>query len=181
VSPPERETRVQVRTNAPDADLVAERIERLSTDPQITRRNYLKVLAVLSGGLAAGSVAVSAGAFRRRTQDAANELVITDRASAVPVGGEVRFAYPTHGDPAMLVRLGSDHWVAYSAVCTHLSCEVLWRPENRELFCPCHDGHFDVDTGTPTGGPPKRPLPAIRLERRGDAIVAIGEGAIRPA
>jgi nitrite reductase/ring-hydroxylating ferredoxin subunit len=168
---------VSVRT--PQSELVAERIERLTTDALVTRRDYLKILAVLSGGLAGGSLAVAAGVFERRTQGATKEVVITDHASQVPVGGQVRFGYPTGKDPAMLLHLDADTWVAYSAVCTHLSCEVLWKPLRHELFCPCHDGHFNPVTGDPTKGPPDRPLPAIRLERRGDAIVAIGEGAIR--
>jgi len=166
------------RTNPPDPALVDERIARLATDALVTRRGYLRILGVLSGGLALGNVAVAAGAFRRRTEGATEDLVITEDASAVPVGGEVRFNYPTDNDPAVLIRLDEDLFVAYSTVCTHLACEVLWVPDDRELFCPCHDGHFDPDDGAPTGGPPQRPLPEIVLERQGDRIVAVGEGRI---
>ncbi len=144
----------------------------------MTRRGYLRILAILSGGLAAGNVAVAAGAFHRRTEGADAEIVITDDAEAVPVGGSVRFFYPTGNDPAVLLRLAPDTYVAYSAVCTHLACEVIWKREDADLFCPCHDGHFAPGTGEPTAGPPKRPLPSIRLERRGAAIVAVGEGPV---
>ena len=44
-----------------------------------------------------------------------------------------------------------------SNVCTHLSCRVNWRSEQREYFCPCHDGSFNVE-GQVIGGPPPRPL-----------------------
>lgn len=167
------------RTNPPDPDLVDERVRRLTTDALVTRRGYLKILGVLSGGLAAGNVAVALGAFERRTEDADVELVIADDVDAIPVGGEVRFSYPTDNDPAVLLRLEEDLFVAYSAVCTHLACEVLWVQDERDLFCPCHDGHFDPSDGAPTAGPPKRPLPVIVLERRGSSIVALGEGRIR--
>jgi Rieske Fe-S protein len=166
------------RAHPPDPDLVAERIGRLTTDALVTRRGYLRILGVLSGGLALGNVAVAAGAFRRRTQGATAEQVIVQDAAAVPVGGSVRFRYPDRDDPAVLLRLDEQIWVAYSAVCTHLACEVLWQPADADLYCPCHDGHFDPATGRATGGPPVRPLPEIALERRGDAIVAIGEGRI---
>lgn len=166
------------RTHPPDHDLVAERIERLTTDALVTRRGYLKILGVLSGGLAAGSVAVALGAFERRTEGTTEEQVIVEDAASVPVGGAVRFTYPTDNDPATLIRLEQDLWVAYSAVCTHLACEVLWRSDDRDLFCPCHDGHFDPTSGAPTAGPPTRPLPEIVLARRGDSIVATGEGRI---
>lgn len=176
--PPEQP--VRVRTNPPDPDLVDERVLRLTTDALVTRRGYLKILGVLSGGLAAGNVAVALGAFERRTEGADEELVITDDADAIPVGGEVRFTYPTGNDPAVLLRLDDDLFVAYSAVCTHLACEVLWRSDDEDLFCPCHDGHFDPRNGAPTAGPPERPLPEIVLERRGASIVALGEGRVRP-
>lgn len=166
------------RTNPPDPALVDERVRRLTTDALVTRRGYLKILGVLSGGLAAGNVAVALGAFERRTEDADVELVIADDVDAIPVGGEVRFSYPTDNDPAVLLRLEEDLFVAYSAVCTHLACEVLWVQDERDLFCPCHDGHFDPSDGAPTAGPPKRPLPEIVLERRGNSIVALGEGRI---
>ncbi len=174
------ETPVKVRTSPPDPELVGERIERLTTDALVTRRDYLKILAVLSGGLATGSLAVASGAFRRRTQGATGDKVITTDARSVPVGGQVRFGYPTDDDPAVLLRLEPDLWVAYSAVCTHLSCEVLWKERSHELMCPCHDGHFDPASGAAIAGPPERPLPQLRLEWRDEnTIVAVGEGAVR--
>jgi Rieske Fe-S protein len=166
------------RASPPDPDLVAERVARLSTDARVTRRGYLRILGVLSGGLALGNVAVASGAFRRRTEGADQEVVIVDDAAAVPVGGAVRFTYPTERDPAVLLRLDADVFVAYSTICTHLACEVLWREEQADLFCPCHDGHFSPETGAPTAGPPVRPLPEIRLAAQGRAIVALGEGRV---
>lgn len=168
------------RANPPDPELVAERIRRLTTDALVTRRGYLQILGVVSGGLALGSVSVAAGAFQRPTQGATVEMVITEAASAIPVGGAVRFTYPSDFHPALLIRLDEDTYVAYSAVCTHLQCEVLARLEEGDLYCPCHNGFFDPASGVPTAGPPERPLPGIALERRGDAIVAIGEGSIGP-
>lgn len=159
----------------PDPDLVAERVARLTTDTLVTRRGYLRILGVLSGGLATGSVAVALGAFQRRTAGATVERMITDDADAVPVGGAVRFTYPGERDPALLLRLDDDVFVAYSVICTHLACEVLWERATTELFCPCHDGVFDPVDGAPVAGPPERPLPRIELVRRGAAIVAVGE------
>lgn len=167
------------RTNPPDPALVEERVRRLTTDALVTRRGYLKILGILSGGLAVGNVAVAMGAFDRRTAGADEDLVITEDSDAIPVGGSVRFTYPTDNDPAVLLRLEEDVFVAYSAVCTHLACEVLWRDVEEDLFCPCHDGHFDPRDGSPTAGPPQRPLPEIVLRHRGAAIVAVGEGRVR--
>lgn len=166
------------RATPPDPELVRERIGRLTTDTLVTRRGYLRILAILSGGLAAGNVAVAAGLFRRRTQGATRDVVVVEDASTVPVGSSVRFTYPTDNDPAVMLRLGEDDFVAYSTVCTHLACDVLWREKEFDLYCPCHNGHFAPTTGRATAGPPNRPLPQILLERRGSAIVAVGEGRI---
>ncbi|HEY8341369.1 MAG TPA: Rieske 2Fe-2S domain-containing protein [Egibacteraceae bacterium] len=166
------------RASPPDPDLVAERVARLTTEARVTRRGYLRILGILSGGLALGNVAVAAGAFRRRTAGATGEVVIVEDAAGVPVGGSVRFTYPTERDPAVLVRLDEDLFVAYSTICTHLACEVLWRDDERDLYCPCHEGRFDPADGAPTAGPPVRSLPGILLEARDGAILAVGEAPL---
>jgi Rieske Fe-S protein len=63
---------------------------------------------------------------------------------------------------------------AYSQVCTHLSCAVVHRPNERALACPCHKGSFSSSDGQPLAGPPTRRLPRIVIEQRGDEIVATG-------
>jgi Rieske Fe-S protein len=63
-------------------------------------------------------------------------------------------------------------FVGYSSVCTHLACGVLYRREEADLYCPCHEGHFDLRTGEPTAGPPNRPLPRVRLVEDTDGIWA---------
>ena len=58
--------------------------------------------------------------------------------------------------------------------CTHLSCAVVPRPERGELHCPCHVGSFEMTSGRPVAGPPRRPLPRIALEVRGGVVYATG-------
>lgn len=166
------------RISPPDPQLVAERVERLSADTMVTRRGYLKILGVVAGGLAMGNLAVALGMFRRRTRDAGVEVLVTPDADSVPVGGVVHFTYPGPHDPAVLLRLDEHKFVAYQSVCTHLACEVLWRSDKSDLYCPCHHGRFSPESGKPVAGPPKRALPGIALARRGRAIVAVGEGNI---
>ena len=42
------------------------------------------------------------------------------------------------------------------------------------IRCPCHDGMFDMATGRPLAGPPRRPLPQIVLDVRDGQIFATG-------
>jgi Rieske Fe-S protein len=145
-------------------------LDRIQRDALVTRRDFLRVLTTVSGGLCAGTIAVSTGAFRRHGEgDAAPYKV----ASQLAPGEAVAFSYPTNDDPAIAVRLEDGTLVGYSSVCTHLGCGVIWRKEEDELFCPCHDGKFDPHSGKPTGGPPKRALPKVMLEDRDDGIWAV--------
>jgi Rieske Fe-S protein len=90
------------------------------------------------------------------------------------VGGALVFSYPGEHDTCLLVRLGPTEFVAYSQKCTHLSCAVIPRPEQGVLHCPCHEGFFDLRSGRPTAGPPRRPLPRILLDIRGREVYATG-------
>ena len=45
----------------------------------------------------------------------------------------------------------------FSNVCTHLSCRVTWKEDEKYYLCPCHDGHFALD-GAILSGPQPRPL-----------------------
>jgi Rieske Fe-S protein len=84
------------------------------------------------------------------------------------------FAYPGPQDDCILVRTREDALVAYSQKCTHLSCAVRPRTAEGVIHCPCHEGFFDLASGRPIAGPPRRPLPLIRLEVRGNQIFATG-------
>ena len=94
----------------------------------------------------------------------------------IPVGGVKLFQYPREGEQCILVRIDQESYAAYSQKCTHLSCAVYYSQQSRDLVCPCHEGHFSVRDGSVLQGPPSRPLPAVKLERRGEQLVAIGIG-----
>jgi len=94
----------------------------------------------------------------------------------VPPDSQVSFVMRRNPDgspgqhPAILIHLPEDkaasagkEFVAYSAVCTHLGCIVSYRSEEEVLFCPCHAGRFDPTDGKAISGPPKKPLPKVRL------------------
>jgi Rieske Fe-S protein len=144
--------------------------ERIRSDAPVTRRDYLRILVTVSGGLVAGAVAVAIGVFPRRTGAAPARRI----ADALEAGGSVTFAYPGPDDRAVAMRLPDGTLVAYSSICTHLACGVLWEREHGELVCPCHDGRFEAATGEVLAGPPPRPLPVIDLEERPDGIYAVG-------
>lgn len=73
-----------------------------------------------------------------------------------------------------MIRQASGALAAYSQKCTHLSCAVVPRPEQGVMRCPCHEGYFDLESGRPLAGPPRRPLPRVLVEVRGQDIYATG-------
>jgi Rieske Fe-S protein len=155
----------------PERPAVRALLDRISEDALVTRRDYLRMLVTISGGLLAGSAAVALGVFRRHGSGRGSARKIAER---LEPGQLARFHYPTDRDPAMAIRLADGTLVGYSSVCTHLSCTVLWDRRAERLDCPCHDGEFDPRDGSVLAGPPPRPLPAVLLEERADGIYAIG-------
>jgi Rieske Fe-S protein len=147
------------------------REESLTRSTVVSRREYLRMLVIVSGGLVFGTGAVASGIFRRH---GGGEGPAKRIAGDVGVGELVNFSYPGGDDPAIAMRLPDGELVAFSSVCTHLSCAVLWRKELNHLECPCHDGVFDPRTGQVLAGPPPRPLPKIKLQERADGVYATG-------
>ncbi len=72
--------------------------------------------------------------------------------------------------PGIIVRTPTGDLRAFSATCTHLGCIVQYRPDLQQLWCACHNGHFDLN-GTNVAGPPPKPLEAFTVNVRGDEIV----------
>lgn len=141
-------------------------------DEIVTRRDTLRFLLGGSGALflATGALAIL------------GNLPSGPKVQAVPIAkvGELAenqskvFNYPDQYAQGILINLPQKGLVAYSDVCTHLSCAVLFQNDGK-LHCPCHDGLFDAATGNVLAGPPTRPLPLIQLAIHNGTIYAVRE------
>lgn len=138
----------------------------------VSRRQFTKFLTLASLAMFAGNLWILLRSFLRKAP------VFEPRAIAqpgeIPVGGVKLFTYPAAQDHCILVRTGENEYAAYSQKCTHLSCAVYYEKESGKLACPCHNGYFSVRDGSVLQGPPPRPLPRVRLERRGQDLIATG-------
>ena len=69
---------------------------------------------------------------------------------------------------------------ALGAVCTHLGCLTVWKPELGIIACPCHGSKFKRE-GERIEGPAPKPLPWLRtwVSDEGDLMVD-RSAAIRP-
>lgn len=142
-------------------------------DDFVARRDFTKFMVLTSFALLVGQGWILAQNFMRRREGRPEIRRIASLAS-IPVGNAVVFDYPEPHDTCILVRTGEDRFVAYSQKCTHLACAVQPDLSKGQFVCPCHHGYFDMATGRPLAGPPRRPLPRIALEIRGDSIYATG-------
>ncbi len=70
--------------------------------------------------------------------------------------------------PGILVKGPGGQWKAFSAVCTHLSCTVRFQAESNQIWCPCHNGLFDLNGRNIPGTPPPRPLEEFEVHERED-------------
>ena len=142
-------------------------------DNYVERRDFMKFMVLTSLAFTVGQFWIAGQNWWRRRR---GEFEIRRIAalSDVPVGSVRTFTYPTEHDPCVLIRPAADVLLAYNQKCTHLSCAVIPKVDEGVIRCPCHEGVFDMASGRPIAGPPRRPLARILLEVRGGEIYAAG-------
>ncbi len=83
---------------------------------------------------------------------------------------------PVSGERVMVLQLPNQELLAFSAICTHEGCTVSYQPGESVIWCPCHDGRFDLN-GRVLSGPPPRPLPKYAAQRQSDgSIIVVTKG-----
>lgn len=142
-------------------------------DHYVARRDFTKFMVLTSFAFVVGQFYIGVQNLIRRGTGKPPLVKIAD-VDAVPVGGAINFAYPGEHDACLLIRTGPETFVAFGNKCTHLACAVLPDVEAGLLRCPCHHGYFDLPTGRPLAGPPRRPLPRILLTFQNGAVYASG-------
>lgn len=148
----------------------------------VSRRQFIRI--TLSGSLVAGvAPALPAAAIKAASGDAYPSVDVAPLAS-IKLGAPIAFTYPDASSPAVLLRMksavpggvGPDAAiVAYSTLCTHKGCPVVFRPERNLLICPCHWSSFDpAKAGQMVIGQGSEALPQIALRLSGTTVQAIG-------
>ena len=139
----------------------------------VPRRSFLKFLmsfSIVSSiamtitpivGFLAPSKAANAGSGGK---------VLAGTLDTLPVGKGAVVAVGSK--PAIVVNTAGGV-KAFSAICTHLGCIVLWDETAGNIVCPCHDGRFNPATGAVMSGPPPAPLPALTAVVEGNEIFIV--------
>jgi Rieske Fe-S protein len=139
-------------------------------DEIMTRRDTLRFLLA---GSCALFLATGALAIAGHLPSGSNvKAVPIAKVGELPINAWKVFDFPDQYAQGILINLPKKGLVAYSDVCTHLSCAVVYQGDGK-LHCPCHDGLFDAATGSVLAGPPTRPLPLIQIAVQNGTIYAV--------
>ena len=74
----------------------------------------------------------------------------------------------------VIVLQAEEQLCAFSAKCTHEGCTITYLPGQSVMWCPCHDGRFDL-AGRVLSGPPPRPLVKYLAKKQPDGSIIISE------
>jgi len=135
---------------------------------QVSRRDFTKLLAVVSGGMVLGNGVIAARYAISDNSPSGKQKVCTK--SEIPVGGTKSFVLKDSTVPYILIHTEEGEFYAYEQKCTHLSCAVYYKPGTLKIECPCHNGWFDVKTGDVLQGPPPRALKKLDVLLEGEEI-----------
>lgn len=159
---------------------------------QISRRAFIQFGGAGVGAALAPSVALASSS---QANPGATNLPYPKqalvKADTLAINTALPFNYPDASSPCALIRMGhpvpggigpQQDIVAYSTLCTHMGCPVLYDAQHRVFRCPCHFSQFDSEkSGQMVIGQATENLPRIRLayDEKTHAISAVGvEGLI---
>lgn len=161
--------------------------------PPSPRRNFIVEMFALTIGATLGLVPLAVGLVTylnplrsRQGAEASDQgnFVRVTTLDGVPANGRpYRFpvikqrhdawnVYPNSRVGSIYLRRTSEDEppAAYSATCPHLGCMVDYKPQDNQLFCPCHNSAFLVDGArvNPASSPSPRDMDELAVEIRND-------------
>jgi Rieske Fe-S protein len=141
----------------------------------ITRRTFLNTLF---GGwlIALGSGAFAAVArFAFPTLGKEPDFVVLNRAEFENVADNTAKRFAWGGTVGLYLKKADGRIMAFRGVCTHMECNVDYRPAEKRFYCACHQGWFD-DNGVNVAGPPPKPLEVFEIHDAGEKLIIARKG-----
>jgi Rieske Fe-S protein len=137
--------------------------------PRSGRRRFVSGLLGSSLTALAAAVLYPVARFLNppRTPESARDRVLAGKVSEM--SQQSWKIFPFGQKPGLLVRTPSGEFRAFSATCTHLDCTVQFDDKTSRIWCPCHNGWYDLE-GRNVAGPPPRPLESYTVQVVADDI-----------
>ena len=141
----------------------------------ITRRTFLNTL--FGGWLVAffsGTVfALMRGAFPTLGKEP--DFVVLNRKDFLDLPNNSIKRFPWGGTVGFYFKKADGTIIALKGVCSHMECNVDYKPAEKKFYCPCHQGWFD-ENGTNIKGPPPKPLEIFVITEEGEKLIIAKKG-----
>lgn len=131
-----------------------------------SRRRFLEILLGFLGAVFAGGIIYPVLAYLVPPSRKKGGEIIKVPMAELPPGGMKRFFI--RGGPAIVIN-SRGTYAAFSLVCSHLGCLVIWEGNKNEFVCPCHGAKFDAE-GKVISGPPPRGLERFNVEEKENEV-----------
>ncbi len=141
----------------------------------ITRRTFLNTL--FFGWIAAffSGTFYALLKFAFPTLGKEPDFVVLDRKDFTNLAKNSVKPFPWGGTVGLYFTKDNGSVMALKGVCTHMECNVAYRPDERKFYCACHQGWFD-DTGKNIAGPPPKPLEIFEISEEGEKLIIARKG-----
>ena len=141
----------------------------------VTRRTFVNTL--LGGwfltALAGGVVALLRFAFPTLGKEPDFVILKPEDYLDIPVNSTKAFAWG--GKLGLFFRKADGKLMALKGVCSHMECNIAYKPEERKFYCSCHKGWFD-ENGRNIKGPPPKPLEIFVYTVEADKLIVARKG-----
>lgn len=143
---------------------------RRKSSISLDRRGLIRLASV--AGLAIAGIGLGKLFPKKSSAAVATGPIKIIKESDLPIGQNYSFNSKS-GTPAILFKAKTGIY-AYSAVCTHEGCTVIYNVASKNLQCDCHGAVFDPENGGKAlTGPTNTPLPKVKVAVEGAWIVEI--------
>jgi Rieske Fe-S protein len=141
----------------------------------VTRRTFVNTL--LGGwfftSLAGGVFALLRFAFPTLGKEPDFVILKPEDYLDIPVNSTKAFAWG--GKLGLFFRKSDGNLMALKGVCSHMECNIAYKPEERKFYCSCHKGWFD-ENGKNIQGPPPKPLEIFVYTVEEDKLIVARKG-----
>jgi len=141
----------------------------------VTRRAFLNTLfggwliALASGGL------YTLLKFIFPTLGKEPDFVVLKKADFLDIPANSVKPFAWGGKLGFFMKRENGTTQALKGVCTHMECNVTYKPADRKFYCACHKGWFD-ENGRNIEGPPPKPLEVFDITIEGDKLIIAKKG-----
>lgn len=141
----------------------------------VSRRTFLNTL--FGGWLVAfiGGSVYPLLKFAFPTSGKEPDFVILNAADYLSIRNNTVKPFAWGGKPGLFLKNAKGTIAALKGVCTHMECNITYRPEERKFYCACHKGWFD-ENGRNIEGPPPKPLEFFDVTIEGEKLIVARKG-----